>query len=103
MKIESLKDLQKVIQLCRKLGVQSIKVDSIEFHLGDLPKTAQKLKTIPNIDQITKNISSPYTPGGINEETKIVAEIADIDTDDLSADQLLFYSARPESHEQGQQ
>ncbi len=34
MKVVDQKDLAKLIALCRKTGVESIKVDNIEFHLG---------------------------------------------------------------------
>lgn len=101
MKIESLKDLQKVIQACRKLGVQSIKIDNVEFHLGDLPHKSN-LRKFTNISGLIEPIVSPYTPGGIDENTKIIAENSAIKTDALTDEQLLYYSARPEAFE-GQQ
>ena len=40
MKISDQKDLARLIALCRKTGVSSIRVDGIEFHLGAEPKRA---------------------------------------------------------------
>jgi len=45
MKIETKKDLESVIKLCRKMGVNTIEVDGIKLSLGDAP---QKLKTAAN-------------------------------------------------------
>lgn len=80
MKIESLKELQKVIKTCRALGVQSIKIDNVEFHLGDIPSPV-----IPKVFRSNETIPT-ITPGGITEDVKII-------TDELTPDQLLFYSA----------
>ena len=35
--IETLKDLEKLLKLCRKQGVTDIKLGPIEFKLGELP------------------------------------------------------------------
>lgn len=35
--IESLRDLEKLLKLCRKQGVLEIKLGSVELKLGDLP------------------------------------------------------------------
>lgn len=98
MTVNSLKDLDKLITLCRKRGVQSIKVDGIEFHLGAEPRSAKRsaimAEAFPDIPTIT-----PYTPGGINESTEIVGIDTNIVTDELTEEQLLYYSARPESGE----
>lgn len=83
MKIESLKELTKVIQACRKLGVESIKVDNVEFHLGHLPDK-------PGKTEITVGMGKYIVPGGITPDTKII-------TDELTEEQLMFYSARPEA------
>ena len=81
MKIENLKELQKVIKACRSLGVQSIKIDNVEFHLGDIPSPIVPLAKTYSNETITT-----ITPGGITADTKIL-------TDELTPDQLLFYSA----------
>lgn len=81
MTINSLKELDKLIALCRKRGVDSIKIDNIEFKLSEVVGKTSRSSNQVFIPQET------YSPGGINENTKI-------DTpDELSPDQLLFYSA----------
>lgn len=40
MQVQSLKELRKLIQLCRATGVASIEVDGMKITLGDAPKTA---------------------------------------------------------------
>ena len=81
MKIENIQELQKVIAICRKQGVVSIKVDNLELILGDLPAK-----------QTYSKRSSPPTlsPGGITEDTKIL-------TDELTEEQLLMWSATGEN------
>lgn len=95
MKIENLKELQRVISACRRLGVQSIKIDSIELHLGELPPKEVKAKIAAG-KEASPGINS-YAPGGVTENTKIEAP------EELTEEQLMFYSSRPEAFEQGQQ
>ncbi len=99
MKIESLKDLQKVIQLCRKTGVKSFKLDGIELELGDIPNKGSRKPKLGMAFPDTPTIPQ-YSPGGIDEQTKIVAETMAIATDELSEEDLLFYSSRPEDQAQ---
>lgn len=72
--IESLKDLQKLVHLCRKQGVTEIKLGSVELKLGELPKsetaTSQVQDVIPT--------DNPY---------------ADFPDGELTPEQLMFYSA----------
>lgn len=57
MKIESLKDLEAIIKLCRKTGVASIEVNGIKLELGaEAPK---RLKSERSSDPIT---TQEYTP-----------------------------------------
>lgn len=88
MKIDNLATLKKLIQLCRAQGVQIIKVDGIELVLGDQPQPILKSKT--------EVITATYAPGGITADTKIV-------TDELTPDQLLYYSALPHDQSEGRQ
>jgi hypothetical protein len=82
--IGSLKDLDKLIKLCRQRGIQSIKVDNVELHLGDAPvKYTRQVSS-------TKYIADNF--GNIDENSKIETP------DELTEDQLLFYSAQ--GHEQ---
>jgi len=79
MTIDNLKELQKLINLCRKAGVDIIKVDGIELVLGKEPVKATT--------KVPKSILPTIAPGGITEDTQIEMP------DDLSPEQLLFYSA----------
>lgn len=80
MTIKDVKDLKQIIDLCRKTGVQSIKVDNVEFHLGPEP-----IKYAKSTQKNTKSMDT-FIPGVITEDTKIT-------TDELTAEQLLFYSS----------
>jgi hypothetical protein len=97
MKIDTLKDLEKVISLCRKLGVESIKIDNVEFHLGQLPAKAKKVKSLI-VDTFSEaDIKVPqYTPvTNATEADRIV-------TDELTEEQLMFYSAQSHNTEDQQ-
>lgn len=78
MKLETLKDLEKLVKLCRKLGVETITVDGVALVLGSAPLVASSKKS--------PRVSSTSIPGVyINDTT--------IETDGLSDEDLLFYSA----------
>lgn len=40
--IQNLKDLERLLKLCRAQGVMEIKLDTVEFKLGDLPYEPSK-------------------------------------------------------------
>lgn len=99
MKIENLKELQKLISACRRLGVQAIKLGEVEFSLGPLPQSKlikpSVVETFPE-----ENIKIPqFTPTlgqtAVNTvDYRGVQQIADIiATEELSEEQLLFYSS----------
>jgi hypothetical protein len=72
MKIESIRDLSKLIDLCRKKGIQDIAVDGISLKLGELPlKYNSKLES----DSSSKN------------DVKVEPEYSDED--------LMLWSATP--------
>lgn len=79
--MQNLKDLKKLIALCRAQGVTSIEMDGIKLELGAIaPKTrAPKTYTMPDFD-----------PGQVPSFEPVQDEIT---TDELSAEDLLFYSA----------
>lgn len=87
MKIESLKELENVIKLCRRTGVEHIIVDGVELNLGPAPiiyrKEAKPASTKERVDRIL-NPGVAHTP---TEETIITS-------DSLTDEQLLFYSAQ---------
>lgn len=68
--IKELKDLEKLLKLCRKQGVTEIELGDCKLKLGDLP---YEQSSIQDSDPV-----NPYTnfPKG-----------------DLSPEQLMFYSA----------
>lgn len=78
MVIKDIKDLKQIIDLCRKTGVESIKIDNVEMHLGAVP--------IKYTTNTTKSITSTYPKNVVTEETQIT-------TDELTEEQLMFYSA----------
>lgn len=77
MVIKDIKDLKQIIDLCRKTGIESIKIDNVEMHLGPAPI---KYTTT------TKSTPKAYTPPGV------VTEDTQITTDELTPEQLLFFS-----------
>ena len=89
--IQDLKDLEKVIKLCRRTGVNKITIEGITLELGYEPLiTSNKKSQVKSITNET---------GQIDETTNIV--IDKIDTDSLTEEQMLFYSAIP--HDVGNQ
>jgi len=96
MTITSLKDLKKLIALCRRTGVQSIRVDNIEFHLGEEPiKVSHPRQNEQNVTNEVQQVT--LTPGGVTEKTKIPGVTIASDWDLLTDEQKLFYSSRPET------
>lgn len=81
--MNDLKELKKLIKLCRDNGVQSIRFDGVELHLGDIPSP---IDTRKYPDLTAKGQAQPLAPGGITDNTKIL-------TEELSEEQLLYYSA----------
>lgn len=57
MKITTLKELEQVIKLCRKTGVQSITVDGVQLQLGEAPS---KPSTATNTDS-SKDAEPQYS------------------------------------------
>lgn len=69
--IESLKDLERLLKLCRKQGVTEIKLGVVELKLGDLPQERTSLGEATDSDDPLKGF-----PLG-----------------ELTPEQLMFYSA----------
>lgn len=44
MKIENLKDLSQIIDLCRKKGIKAITIDGVQIELGDTPPKRTRTK-----------------------------------------------------------
>lgn len=81
MKIESQKDLAKLIALCRKTGVQSIRVDNVEFHLGDQPFEQPKHSVMTK-----SSISLPKAQVVTTSGPDVV------ESDEMTEEQLLMWS-----------
>lgn len=88
MKIDSLRDLQKVLRLCRKEGVTDITVDGIALHLGPLPVKVSN-KPIAAFSDFPE-AQVPVPP--FNGSTDSVIDKIDM-PDQLTDEQKLFYSA----------
>lgn len=81
MKIESLKELDKLILLCQRRGVESVTIDNISFKLSDSPP---QRKTQPRRSSFVSDVS--LDPTGVQADTKIKIP------DELTPDQLLMWS-----------
>lgn len=92
--IENLKDLQKIIALCRKQGVTHIKIGDLELNLGSMPPKPSKPVDYSN-DFPEANIQVPQYEEYSAPDTLDTKAIADkIATSELTEEQLLFYSAQ---------
>lgn len=86
-----LKQLKKLIQLCRQTGVESIKFEGIEMHLGPTPMIVRQ----------TRQSTGTYTEEPITESAfnKTVAHYSmnqpqeRIATDELTEEQLMLWSS----------
>lgn len=83
MTINSLKELERLVKACRRLGVDSITVDGIELKLGAKPAASASSKRKPQ-----SLVNMPTVPvfgqDGLAD--------AQIPTDMLTNEQMLFYS-----------
>lgn len=90
MTITNLKQLQQLLKLARKEGVESMRIGGIEFHLGHLPSAPVKKTAKPdnfanlNLPPEADLQMPQYTPPIVTDN---------IDTDELSDEQKLFWSA----------
>lgn len=86
MKIDSFKELQKLIKLCRTTGIEAIEIEGLKMNLGPTPTIIKQTKRSKSVaeDQI---IPPTLAPGGITEEVTIP-------TNGLTDEQLLYWSAQ---------
>jgi hypothetical protein len=80
MQVKDINDLEKIIKLCRKTGIESIKIDNIELKLGEVPQKDTQILPKRTINTTT------YAPGGITEDSKIDVP------EQLTEEQMMFYS-----------
>ncbi len=98
MDIKSLKDLEQLIKLCRKTGIDAFEIGSIKFNLGQEPKSKPKGKQRSVADDFPEaSLKVPQFVPTVSNEIQGV-----IKTDELTPDQLLFYSATDETQDQAQ-
>jgi len=90
--LNDLKDLEKAIKICRRLGVQSIKIDGIELVLGSLPVKPTKISKSQDLGAFPEaNIKIPLFNGPQPTEDLPPDKI---ETDDLTEEQMLMWSAQ---------
>ena len=104
MKVDNLKDLEKLIKLCRKTGIHSIKVDGMEFELGALPDRPRLTRLddpMAGVSIPAPNILDPIAAAKAHAAAELKKVQDYIQTDEPTEDQMLMWSARAEvGHEQ---
>ncbi len=85
MKLDTLKDLEQAIKLCRKLGVDTIEIGDVKFQLSPTPPQIVTTKRSKTLQQPT------IAPGGITDDV-IIPTTASQNPAGLTDEQLLFYS-----------
>jgi hypothetical protein len=72
--INDLKDLQKLLKLCRSQGITEIKLQGVEIRFGDMPQVHNS----QSVNNISEELVNPY---------------ANFPQEVLTPEQLMFYSA----------
>jgi hypothetical protein len=108
MKIDTLKTLEKLIKLSRKLNVLSMEVDGVKFLLGAEPTKEHRPIELPQDPLELAVIPEPNIYDPIAQAKAVAARATQaikdrIDTpDDLSEEQLMNYSIRDNAFESAQ-
>lgn len=87
--IDSLKDLEKLLKLCRKSGVTEIKLGTVELKLGDLPQTtASGANIVADVNvnpyenfpdtMLTPEQLMFYSSGGLPENDPVLSKQGDM-------------------------
>lgn len=95
MKIESIKQLDKLMALCQKRGVSSITVDGLTFHMHEV-KAKPRAMNAPVLPDYSNDI--PEASAQVPKFTGEVEEQAPITTEDLTPEQLLMWSSGSNEH-----
>lgn len=91
MTIDNLKTLKALLKLARAEGVESMRIDNVEFHLGYVPEKST------NIGVAKKTEADVKSPFEALAGTPIIPKIETPDAwDSLTDEQKLFYSAQGE-------
>jgi hypothetical protein len=88
MKIENLKELQALVKLCKRQGIPYMKIDNMEFQISPESQKQQQFVTRDFLPEETIKVPKPNL---LPSQTQL--EIPD----ELSEEQLLYYSSRPEA------
>lgn len=84
MKVNDLKDLRSLIQLCRKTGVRTISVDGVSLELGTPPVKQVNYKAQP--EEL-----NPFDPGKIPNPILRKSQ----ETKEMTDEDMLLWSALP--------
>jgi hypothetical protein len=95
LKVQSLKELQKLIQLCQKTGVTAIEVDGIKMNIRPLQEKSSKidLNAFPEADIRVPAYTSIQAQDTQDEAIELKIDMPD----ELTDEQLLMWSSRTES------
>lgn len=89
-----LKELQKLIKLCRQTGVESIKVEGIEMHLGPTPTIITRTRSTLLAPAATQADGGYGTMTGTLPIAHYTTNLPQdkIITDELTDEQLMLWS-----------
>lgn len=88
MTINSLKELDKLMLLCKKRGIKAIKIDNIEFAIEEVVLSTATKSTSKMPFVAPDLITGSFDPGTISVNDKIDMP------DELTQEQLMFFSAQ---------
>lgn len=90
MQVSTLKELEQLLKLCRRMGVETMTVNDMTFKLGDEPvkpvSASKKAQQMPEV-----NVPFQGLPNTIEAKNEKILN------DTLSEEQLLFYSVTGEA------
>lgn len=87
MTVNTLKDLENVIKLMRRTGVEHIIVDGVEINLGPAPMVYKKEPKKASTKEIIDRVLNPGVAQTPTEDSMIIS-------DGLTEEQMLFYSSQ---------
>lgn len=81
MKVESLRELKALIKMCQSQGVKAIEIDNIKLELNPPAPKQKRYKQVPEFADLP-----------LEAQLK-VPQMEPIPTDELTEEQLMYYSA----------
>jgi hypothetical protein len=87
MKIETLKELEQLIKLCKKQGIKAIKIDNIEFGIEE--QTTAPAKRIETLPEEAVRVPA-YNGAPLSDPGKVET------AEELTDEQKLFWSSDSE-------